>query len=275
MVSCDQMQQLKDIARSRNLLWNLTLRELRSKYRRSVLGWTWSMLNPLSQMLIYSFVFGVLFGAKAPRGNPSGVSTYSLYLLTGIIPWGFFALICGVGIQSILSNSTLVRKVFFARETLVFSQVLFCFVQFSIEMSIVCIALTIAGSFIIPWLPITILLMLLLAIFAAGIALVLSVGAVFFRDLPYLWTIINQLWFFATPVIYDPKTFDGKVPDPIHNILYWNPTAVFTRSFRATTYSGTAPNWSDVGYLAVISIVSLAIGLATFKKLSRRLAEEL
>ena len=121
------MQQLKDIARSRNLLWNLTLRELRSKYRRSVLGWTWSMLNPLSQMLIYSFVFGVLFGAKAPVGNPSGVSAYSLYLLTGIIPWGFFALICGVGIQSILSNSTLVRKVAFARESLVFSQVLFLF----------------------------------------------------------------------------------------------------------------------------------------------------
>jgi len=233
------------------------------------------MLNPLSQMLIYSFVFGVLFGAKAPVGNPSGVSAYSLYLLTGIIPWGFFALICGVGIQSILSNATLVRKVAFARESLVFSQVLFCFVQFSIEMSIVCIALTIAGSFVLPWLPVTVLLMLLLATFAAGIALVLSVGAVFFRDLPYLWTIINQLWFFATPVIYDPKTFDGKVSDFVHTILYWNPTAVFIRSFRATTYNGTSPNWVDVAFLAVVAVISLVIGLATFKKFSRRLAEEL
>ena len=69
MVSCYQMQQLKDIANSRNLLWNLTLRELRSKYRRSVLGWSWSMLNPLAQMAIYTFVFGVLFGVEAPVKN--------------------------------------------------------------------------------------------------------------------------------------------------------------------------------------------------------------
>ena len=155
MVSCYQMQQLKDIANSRNLLWNLTLRELRSKYRRSVLGWSWSMLNPLAQMAIYTFVFGVLFGAKAPVGNPSGITTYGLYLLTGLIPWGFFSLVCGVGLQSILSNTTLVRKVAFARESLVISQVLFCSVQFLIEMSLVCVALMIAGSFILPWLPIT------------------------------------------------------------------------------------------------------------------------
>lgn len=275
MVSCSEMQQLRDIASSRNLLWNLTLRELRSKYRRSVLGWSWSMLNPLAQMAIYTFVFGVLFGAEAPVGNPSGIDTYGLYLLTGLIPWGFFSLVCGAGLQSILSNTTLVRKVAFARESLVFSQVLFCSVQFSIEMSIVCITLMIAGSFVLPWLPMTILLMLLLTCFSAGIALVLSVSAVFFRDLPYLWTIINQIWFFATPVIYDPQTFDGKVSDAVHTILYWNPTAVFIRSFRATTYNGTAPNLGDVAVLTVTAIASLIVGLATFNKLKRRLAEEL
>ena len=175
MVSCNLMQQLRDIANSRNLLWNLTLRELRSKYRRSVMGWSWSMLNPLAQMAIYTFVFGVLFGAQAPAGDPSGITTFGLYLLTGLIPWGFFSLICSVGLQAILSNTTLVRKVAFARESLVISQVLFCSVQFSIEMTLVCIALTIAGSFVLPFLPVTILLMLFLALFAMGIAFVLSV----------------------------------------------------------------------------------------------------
>lgn len=269
------MQQLKEIVASRNLLWNLTLRELRSKYRRSVLGWSWSLLNPLAQMAIYTFVFGLLFGAKAPTGDPSGVTTYGLYLLTGIIPWGFFALICGVGLQSILSNTNLVRKVAFARESLVLSQVLFCFVQFSIEMTLVCVVLLIAGSAILPWLPVTVLLMVLLACFAGGLALVLSVSAVFFRDLPYLWTIINQLWFFATPVIYDPKIIDGKVPDVVHSILHWNPTAVFIRAFRATTYHGRSPNIADIGALALSAIVSLVIGLLTFNKLKVRLAEEL
>jgi ABC-type polysaccharide/polyol phosphate export permease len=275
MVSWSEMQQIKEIANSRNLLWNLTLRELRSKYRRSVLGWSWSLLNPLAQMAIYTFVFGLLFGAKAPTGDPSGVTTYGLYLLTGIIPWGFFALICGVGLQSILSNTNLVRKVAFARESLVLSQVLFCFVQFSIEMSLVCLVLLIAGSAVLPWLPVTVLLMVLMACFAGGIALILSVSAVFFRDLPYLWTIINQLWFFATPVIYDPKIIDGKVPDVLQSILHWNPTAVFIRSFRATTYHGTAPEWRDLGTLFLSAAISLVIGFATFNKLKRRLAEEL
>ena len=275
MVTWRSVQQIKEIAASRNLLWNLTLRELRSKYRRSVLGWSWSLLNPLAQMAIYTFVFGLLFGAKAPVGDPSGITTYGLYLLTGIIPWGFFALICSVGLQSILSNTNLVRKVAFARESLVLSQVLFCFVQFSIEMSLVCLVLLIAGSAILPWLPMTLLLMVLMACFAGGIALVLSVSAVFFRDLPYLWTIINQLWFFATPVIYDPKIIEGKVPAVVEEVLHWNPTAVFIRAFRATTYHGTAPKLQDIGALVVAAAISLIIGLATFNKLKRRLAEEL
>ena len=269
------MQQIREIAASRNLLWNLTLRELRSKYRRSVLGWSWSLLNPLAQMAIYTFVFGLLFGAKAPIGDPSGVTTYGLYLLTGIIPWGFFALICSVGLQAILSNTNLVRKVAFARESLVLSQVLFCFVQFSIEMGLVCVVLLIAGSAILPWLPMTLLLMVLLACFAGGIALVLSVSAVFFRDLPYLWTIINQLWFFATPVIYDPKIIEGKVSNFVQNILHWNPMAVFIRAFRATTYHGTSPELRDLGALFVSAVLSLMIGFTTFNKLKRRLAEEL
>ncbi len=275
MVTWRSVHQIKEIAASRNLLWNLTLRELRSKYRRSVLGWSWSLLNPLAQMAIYTFVFGLLFGAKAPVGDPSGITTYGLYLLTGIIPWGFFALICSVGLQSILSNTNLVRKVAFARESLVLSQVLFCFVQFSIEMSLVCLVLLIAGSAILPWLPMTLLLMVLMASFAGGIALVLSVSAVFFRDLPYLWTIINQLWFFATPVIYDPKIIEGKVPAVVEEVLHWNPTAVFIRAFRATTYHGTAPKLQDIGALVVAATISLIIGLATFNKLKRRLAEEL
>jgi len=269
------MQQLKDIANSRNLLWNLTLRELRSKYRRSLLGWSWSMLNPLAQMAIYTFVFGVLFGAQAPVGDPSGVTTFGLYLLTGLIPWGFFSLICGVGLQAILSNTTLVRKVAFARESLVISQVLFCSVQFSIEMTLVCVALTIAGSFVLPFLPVTILLMTFLALFAMGIAFVLSVSAVFFRDLPYLWTIINQIWFFATPVIYDPTIFDDKVPAPVHFMLHWNPTAVFIRSFRSTTYHGRLPDLIDLLVLGLASVTSLVVGLAVFNRLKRRLAEEL
>jgi len=269
------VRQVAEIIRSRNLLWNLTLRELRAKYRRSILGWGWSMLNPLSQMLIYTVVFGAIFGIQAPLGDPSGINVYSLYLLSGILPWGFINLICGLGLNSLIGNASLVRKVRFARETLIFSEVLFSLVQFSIEMTLLCIVLLIFGSPLLPWLPMLLFLMVLLAMFTSGLALILSVGAVFFRDLKYLWTIISQIWFFATPVIYDPARVEDKVSSFWYSIYHWNPSTAFIRSFRHVTFDGRAPDWSDLAVLVVISIAALAVGLVVFGRFSRRIAEEL
>jgi len=269
------MQQLKDIVASRGLLWNLTLRELRAKYRRSIVGWGWSMLNPLSQMLIYTVVFGAIFGVQAPPGDPSGITIYSLYLLSGILPWGFINLICGLGLQSLLNNAHLIRKVNFARETLVFSEVLFCLVQFSIEMSLLCIVLLIFGSPLLPWLPMLVFLMLLLAAFSAGVALILSIGSVFFRDLRYLWTIVSQVWFFSTPVIYDPARVEERISGFWYSVYHWNPSTAFVRSFRHVTFDGRAPELSDLVVLVVVSAVSLTLGLAVFNRFSRRIAEEL
>jgi len=269
------VRQVAEIIRSRNLLWNLTLRELRAKYRRSILGWGWSMLNPLSQMLIYSVVFGAIFGVQARAGDPSGIDIYSLYLLSGILPWGFINLICGLGLNSLTGNAALVRKVRFARETLIFSEVLFSLVQFSIEMTLLCVVLLIFGSPLLPWLPMLLLLMVLLAVFTSGLALILSVGAVFFRDLTYLWTIISQIWFFSTPVIYDPARVEEKISGFWYSIYHWNPSTAFIRSFRHVTFDGRAPDWSDLAVLVVISFASLTIGLAVFGRFSRRIAEEL
>jgi len=269
------VHQIADLRRSQNLLWNLTLRELRSRYRKSFLGWAWSMLNPLSNMLIYWFVFGVVFGATAPIGRPSGIQVYALYLLSGILPWGFFSLVTNLGMGSLLGNAGLVRKVAFAWETLVFSQVIFAFVQFCIEMSLLCIALIIAGSPIIPWIPVAFLLMVLLAVYASGFALALAASAVFFRDLRYLWTIVIQVMFFATPIIYTPDRLDGKLHPYLEFILHWNPMAVFIKSFRHMLYSGRSPEWGNIAYLGVASVASFAGGWFLFGKLSRRIAEEL
>jgi ABC-type polysaccharide/polyol phosphate export permease len=275
LIPLDVMQQVKNIVASRGLLWNLTLRELRAKYRRSILGWGWSMLNPLSQMLIYTVVFGAIFGVQARVGDPSGINIYSLYLLSGILPWGFINLICGLGLQSLVVNATLVRKVRFARETLVFSEVLFSLVQFSIEMTLLCIVLLIFGSPLLPWLPVLLLLMALLAMFTSGIALILSIGAVFFRDLKYLWTIVSQVWFFSTPVIYDPARVEEKVSGFWYAVYHWNPSTAFIRSFRHVTFDGRGPELSDMLVLMAVSTLSLATGLLVFGRFSRRIAEEL
>jgi len=217
----------------------------------------------------------VVFGATAPIGEPSGLNVYALYLLCGILPWGFFSQVTNLGMNALLSNASLVRKVAFARETLVISQVIFCVVQWSIEMSLLAVVLIIAGSPILPWLPVTILLMVCLAVYAAGFALALSAAAVFFRDLRYLWSILVQVMFFATPIIYTPDRLDGKLPAAIDFILTWNPMAVFILSFRHMLYGGAAPDWWEMLYLVAVSIAVFIAGWAIFSRLSRRVAEEL
>ncbi len=267
--------QFRRLSESRELLWNLTLRELRSKYRRSFLGWSWSLLNPLALVAIYSFVFGVVFGSKAPVGDPSGLTTYALYLLSGLLPWSFFALVTGLGLSSLIGNAGLVRKVAFARETLVFSQSIFGFVQHCIEMSLLCTIMLIAGSPILPWLPEVLLLMVLLTIFSTGLGLILAVFAAYFRDLVYLWTIIMQAYFFMTPIIYNQDVLVGRVPGPLLKILEYNPMAVFIRSFRHTLYDGRGAEAGNIFFLFVVSFSIFFIGFKVFHRFTRRLAEEL
>ena len=270
-----RMSSLRFPRISAELLWNLTLRELRGKYRRSFLGWSWSLLNPLSLVIIYGFVFGVVFGSTAPIGDPSGVQNYSLYLLSGILPWGFFNLITALGLGSLIGNGGLIRKVALSRETLVLAQTLFSFVQFSIEIALLIAIFTIAGSAAIVWLPVTFLLMIMLAAFATGIGLVLSVVAVYFRDLTYLWTIVMQIFFFTTPIIYDDAALEGRVSAPVLTALQWNPMAVFIRSFRHSLYDGSFPPISKMLYLAGVSIVSLIVGFVIFQLMNKRIAEEI
>ena len=266
---------VKRVAASHELLWNLTLRELRTKYRRSVLGWTWSMLNPLATVAIYTFVFGHLFQAKAPVGSPSGLTIFALYLLCGLLPWNFFTLVTNTGMATLMTNAALVRKVAFPREVLVFASSLHGIVQFGIEMGLLTIALLIAGSIFLPWLPVVLLQMVLLMFFASGLALGLSAANVYFRDLGYLWAIFTQVWFFATPIVYTPDIIEGRVPNWVEMIMKLNPMAVFVQGFRRSMYDGRFPGWDNLGACALVAFVAMVLGWALFTKLSRRFAEEL
>ena len=268
------MNAVVTVYKSRDLLWNLTLRELRTKYRRSFLGWAWSMLNPLSQILIYGFVFGTLFDSTPPVGDPSGLDNFALWLLCGLLPWNFFSLVTSLGLGAVSANSGLVRRVAFPREVLVFSNALHACVQFSIEMSLLLIIMLIAGSPFIPWLPVVLLTSVLLAIFATGLAMALSVLAVYFRDVSYLWAIVTQVWFFATAIVYPPSLMESKAPTWVYNILKLNPMNAFIETYRRCLYDAGAPGWKTMLGLTVISFVSLTIGWAIFARMSRRLPEE-
>ena len=269
------IEPIRRVAEAHELLWNLTLRELRTKYRKSVLGWTWSMLNPLATVAIYSFLFGYLFGADAPVGIHSGVKTFSLYLLCALLPWNFFMLVTNMGMGAIIGNAGLVKKVAFPREVLVFSNTLHGLVQFSIELLLLTVVLVIAGSHFFVWIPVILVQMLLLAFFASGLALALAAGNVYFRDLGYLWQIFTQVWFFATPIVYMQALIEEKVAPWALWIWKLNPMAVFAQGFRRSMYDNTFPGWDNLGACAAVALLSMVIGWSIFTKLSLRFAEEL
>jgi ABC-type polysaccharide/polyol phosphate export permease len=269
------MSSARQLVARRELLWNLTLREMRGRYKRSVLGWAWSMLNPLATMLIYTFVFSVVVSADPPVGDPSGLDNYAMFLLCGYLPWSFFAVSTSVAIQSIVANGRLVQKVAFPREHLVVSVVGAGLVTFLIELTVLCIALLVLGNMVLPWIPVVIGLSAILAVFATGFGLAVAAANVFFRDLTYLWSIISQAWFFATPLVYPAFLVEDKVPGWAFSIYQHLPMAVIVRTFRSVLYDTQWPALGDVGLMAVYAAVVFAAGWWIFDHLEPRFAEEL
>jgi ABC-type polysaccharide/polyol phosphate export permease len=195
--------------------------------------------------------------------------------LCALLPWNFFAAVTNGGMVTLLMNAGLVRKVAFPRETLVLANVGQAFVQFTIEMALLSVVLLFIGSPLLVWLPVTILLMFLLAMFACGLALALSALAVYYRDLSYLWGIFLQMWFFATPIVYAPSFADDNLSPAVVRVLEINPMSAFVNAFRATLYDGTAPGARAMVYIVALALTSFWLGWLIFGRLSRRFAEEL
>jgi ABC-2 type transport system permease protein len=139
-------EKLTEITSRRELFANLTLRELRSKYKRSVLGWAWSLLNPLTSLLVYSFVFGLIFDVKADPGDPSGMDSFAMFLMCGLLPYTFVSNGLNGGMSALIGNGNLVKKVYFPREILVGAITASWVVSFLIELAVLAIALVFWGS---------------------------------------------------------------------------------------------------------------------------------
>lgn len=274
------MTTLQEYVASRELMANLTLRELRSKYKRSVLGWAWSLLNPLATMLVYTLVFGAILKVQPPLGEPSGVKNFALFLLCGLLPWNFLTLGVGGSIGSLLGNANLVKKTFFPRDLIVESMVASCLVSFLIEMGLLVVALMLFGNWALPYLPLALLLIIVLMLFATGLGLAFAVLNVYFRDVQHLVNILFQVWFYLNPIVYpitlvpEKTKMFGKVI-PARAIYELNPMVGFTEAFRDLLYHLRMPSVPHLAYLTVVSVVTFVGGLALFNRLEGRLAEEL
>ena len=271
------MSTARALIARRELLWNLTLRELRGRYKRSILGWGWSLLNPIAFMLIYSFAFSLVLRATPPEGDPSGLGSYAFFLMCALLPWTFFAVAVSTSMTAIVANSALVGKVAFPREHLVVSTVVAGLFTLAIEMLVLCVALLIAGNMVLPWIPLVIVTSALVGVFAVGFGLALAAAHVYFRDVAYLWGIASQAWFFATPIVYPPSSAAEQLARYPTLLRIYNdlPMAVIARVFRNLLYDTRWPRLIDYGLLAVYAVVALLVGWWIFDRLEDRFAEEL
>lgn len=269
------MSYISDLAASRDLWVNLTLRELRGKYKRSVLGWTWSLLNPLATMAIFTVVFSVLLKVTPDPGDPSGLDVFALFLLCGLLPWNFLANSMTGAMASLVGNANLVKKVYFPRELLVAANVASWAFSLAIEMGVLCAVLIGFGNMVLPWIPGMLVLMAIQCIFVLGVSLALSVLNVYFRDLQHLMGIVTQLWFYATPIIYPIKLVREHVDGFVFRLYEANPMVGFTQAYRNLLYDLRFPPAGTIAYLLATSVLTLIFGLSVFRRYEGRLAEEL
>jgi ABC-type polysaccharide/polyol phosphate export permease len=274
---------ITDLRNSRELLLNLTRRELKGKYKRTTLGQLWSLANPLAAMAIYTVVFAFIMRVEPDRGDPSGLDIFALWLLCALLPWTFFTNVVNGGMSSLVGNENLIKKVHFPRIALVLSTSLSYLVSWGIEMLVLLVALLIAGGNPLPWLPVAAFFMVLLALFATGIAMMLAIANVYFRDTQHFVGIIFQAWFYLTPVVYPVALVAGESAKigpifgsvEILDLYLLNPMTDFAEAFRNLLYDNRWPDLSTTAVCVAWSVGVFLVGYQVFKRHEKGLAEAL
>src|SRR6266536_305149 len=271
------MTRLAEYAGARELTVNLTLRELRGRYKRSALGWTWSLLNPLSTVIVFSVVFAFFLKIDPPTGHPSGLHSFPMFLLCGLLPFNYLSNGMNGSLDALLANSNLIRKVYFPREVLVVSTIGSLLITLLVELSVLCVILLALGNMVLPWIPVLLVLVAIETVFVLGIGLMLSVFNVYFRDVKHFIGIAMQALFYSMPIVYPISVVENaasRTSFPLLRVYTLNPLVRFIDAYRAVLYDLRFPALSAVLYITVWAVAMLGLGLVVFRRLDRRLAEE-
>jgi lipopolysaccharide transport system permease protein len=259
-----------DLVRYRELFANLFRRNFHARYRGSVLGVAWSLVNPLALMGVYLLVFRVLYATDIPH--------YPLYLLAGLACWTFFSTSLQAGARSLLDNAELIKKVRFPRQLVALSVVATQLVTFAVMLAI----LIVLSLVFIPearstvWLSVP--LAVLFTALVAGVALVVACLNVLFRDIEHILAAALLPWFFVTPILWRFADLPARAQGhhTLLEVLRWgNFVAPPIYAVRDALWLGEAPRAADVVYLAVAAVVALAAGAFFFRRIDDRIAIEL
>ena len=272
-----------------DLTLRLTQRSVSSEFKGTTLGRLWSFINPLATIAIFALIFGVVFRGGVVPGRNSGIDSFALWIGIGVLSWTFFSSGIMSSMNALVDNSGLLTKVYFPRQVLIYSAVLSLAVDFAFELVVLTIiAMIMGGPGVLLMLPVLVVVTLLAGMFAVGLGLILSIATVYFRDLGHLWQIFNQIWMYASGVVF-PLTMVNKVqndlfdkgwqvnggPIPLTTILRLNPAETYLEAFRSCLYDFALP--SQPVFLACLAwaIVMLTLGLVFFRRHSASIVEEL
>lgn len=264
---------LRELWRYREFLRNMVARDLKTRYKSSILGIAWSWVNPLLMMAVYSVVFTILAGG-------SGLPNYPIFVLCALLPWNFFATSVSRATESIVGAASLVRKVYFPREILPVSIAVSNLVNFLVALPLLFLLALVMGNRITLWallLPVPVLVQLL---FTIGVGLFTAALNVFYRDTRHIMDVLLLAWFFLTPIFYpiaavpEQHMLWGARVSPRAWVQRLNPMATVVASCRDLLYWGRAPDWGLLLQTAVVSLLVLAAGYVIFLRYSPRFAED-
>ncbi len=244
----------QELIRYQFLIHELVMRDIKKKYRRSVLGVIWSVLNPLLTMAITAMVFSALFRFT--------IDNYPLYLLTGQILFTLFSESTNFAMSSIIENGALIKKVYIPKYLFPLSRVISSSVNFLFTMPALVVIILATGQ-PVRWQMISVVLPLILFFFfCLGIGFILSALAVYFRDMFHLYGVVLSLLNYATPIFYPAEI----VPEEYVWIQQVNPLYYFCQAFRDALYSGIVPDKILLLQCALLSVAAMVIGVVTFHK---------
>ena len=243
----------------RDLLAQLIRRDVTARYKRSVLGVAWTMLNPLGTMLILTIVFSKLFGR---------IQGYSAYILSGLVIWGFFSQASSSGINNLVRGGSLFTRIYVPRAAFAISSVGTGLVNLFLTLLVLIGVMLVVGvpltwSILLVWVPI-----LLVSMFSLGLSLLISSVGIYFQDVVQMYQILLTAWMYFTPIIYEVNI----LPAYVQRLILFNPMYHYVELFRQTTYYGEVFTWTQLGWSSLYAFGFLIIGWFVFAQVSEQMA---
>ena len=262
----DLAGHLRSLTRYAGLIYTLSEHRIRVRYKQSMLGVTWAIVQPVALMAIYTMIFSFVAHVQT-NGIP-----YPIFVFTGLVPWTFFSTALTAGASALVSHSNLITKVYFPREILPLTYVIAGLFDFLIASSLLAALMVISRVPVNANILYTVPVMVIMTMFVTATVLILSATQVRFRDVGLAMPFLLQIWMFATPIVY-PMSAVTRLPRPLGWLYRMNPMVGVIESFRRTVLQGLAPDFAILGVSLAVTIVLLPVAYLYFKRVESTAAD--